>query len=481
MRAAAASQQESRGCALQELCHALVDSKHFAFMGVSSCSEPPATAEAGAAAVETVGAAAGTVRQALQGGRAPSASPGLPVTAGGSAGSRGAGAGVQQRLLKNWCAPADKAATTGWASLSDEECMSRVEAGKAAAVARVREGRGTLLFKHVHKVGVREALPRVVTLCCDAPCCGLDPHGPVLCSCCHGGHFGPPSHPSTHPNPYIVCVLSQAGGSTLCKLAHRNMVAESAPLPQGSGERPDWDTNCVPYEAFLGPHPAVGLLRRVNVSRLAPVAVATDPAQQVQQRPRGGVAGAALEHCSLLPAQGGEAHPGAARENPGSQGGQAADPAHPLAGQVGLLMNAEHRRHVSSSSGGGDGSSSRGGGSGRGGSSGGSGGGGGNSAGLVAALQADAAHPSGGGRRLQAARWLGGACWLGFLTPAQLRVLPNHFRPLTFVASEGPLPDVLPLDLPFGMVSEKWRVVRGVRVWWWWVGGWWVGWWVVGA
>lgn len=152
----------SRGCALQELCHALVDSKHFAFMGVSSCSELPAAAEAGAAAAGTVGAAAGAVRQAQQGGRAAAASPGRPPTAGGSAGSREAGAGAQQRLLKSWCAPVDKAATTGWASLSDEECMRRVEAGKAAAVARVREGRGTLLFKHVHKVGVREG---AVLLC----------------------------------------------------------------------------------------------------------------------------------------------------------------------------------------------------------------------------------------------------------------------------------------------------------------------------
>eukprot|EP00887_Chlorella_sp_A99_P003192 scaffold9.g3192.t1 len=49
-------------------------------------------------------------------------------------------------------------------------------------------------------------------------------------------------------------------------------------------------------------------------------------------------------------------------------------------------------------------------------------------------------------RRLRAA-WLGAACWLAGLSPAQLRVLPHHFQPLTFVASEGPWPDAVPLDV----------------------------------
>ncbi|KAI3429348.1 hypothetical protein D9Q98_005443 [Chlorella vulgaris] len=171
-----------------------------------------------------------------------------------------------QLLLSNWCAPQDKAAT-GWANLPDAACMQRFQAVQTAAVAAVTNGHGTVLFKHVHK----------------------------------------------------------AGGSTLCKMAHKNMVAESAPLPQ----RKEWDTNCVPYEAFLGPHPAVG----------------SGAASILQPRPAAAVT------------------------------------------------------------------------------------------------------------RSLKARWLGGACWLAFLTTAQLRALPHHFRPLTFVASEGPLPDAVPLDAPLAWVT----------------------------
>lgn len=113
------------------------------------------------------------------------------------------------------------------------------------------------------------------------------------------------------------------------------MVAENATLPY----REDWDTNCVPLESFLGPHPAVG----------------------------GG-----LQARRLLQPQ--QALPGA-----GSGSGN-------------------------------------------------------------------------GARRRLLSPWLGGACFFGFLTPVQLRALPYHYAPLTFVASEGALPDVLPLDLPFAMV-----------------------------
>ena len=108
------------------------------------------------------------------------------------------------------------------------------------------------------------------------------------------------------------------------------MHAEAPRLP---GRDDGWDTNCVPYEAFLGPHPAVG----------------------------GGAATAA--HAERAPS----------------------------------------------------------------------------SSGLHELLQQQ--------RRRLSARWLGGACWLGFLEPPQLRALPRHFKPLTFVASEGPLPDVVPLDV----------------------------------
>ena len=41
---------------------------------------------------------------------------------------------------------------------------------------------------------------------------------------------------------------SQAGGTTICRLAQSNMAAETAYLPF----RKDWDTNCAPYESFLG-------------------------------------------------------------------------------------------------------------------------------------------------------------------------------------------------------------------------------------
>lgn len=145
----------------------------------------------------------------------------------------------------------------------------------------------------------------------------------------------------THP-PTRACALTleQAGGTTLCQLALASgMAADSTPLPF----RQDWTTNCVPYEAFLGPHPAVG----------------------------GGAMPAAL----VLPQP------------------EAALPAAGVgAGEPAAAGTAQQRR-----------------------------------------LSA-------------AAPWLGGACWLGFRTPPQLRAMRAHYAPLTFVASEGPLPDVVPLD-----------------------------------
>lgn len=104
------------------------------------------------------------------------------------------------------------------------------------------------------------------------------------------------------------------------------MRADSSPLPFHK----DWDTNCVPYEAFLGPHPALSV--------------------------GGGGVRAAAEVPAQLPATG--------------------------SATASRALRAFH---------------------------------------------------------------LGGACWLGFLTPSQLRGLPQHYAPLQFVASEGPLPDALPL------------------------------------
>lgn len=148
------------------------------------------------------------------------------------------------------------------------------------------------------------------------------------------------------------------------------MVAEVAQLP---GRSDGWDTNCVPYEAFLGPHPAVGL----GSWQAAPVAT-------------GGSSGSS-------------------NSNGGGLGGAGSNSSMLLQPAQGLQAPAELRRQ----------------------------------------LLGDAHAPR---RSLRARHWLGGACWLGFLAPAQLRALPQHFRPLTFVASEGPLPDALPLDPPFAMV-----------------------------
>ena len=161
--------------------------------------------------------------------------------------------------ITNWCDEKDKKATAGWASLSDEECMRRV----GANMKKLRDNGAMVVFKHVHK----------------------------------------------------------SGGTTLCQIAQRNalVVAEDVSLPF----RSDWTTNCVPYESFLGPHPAVELT------------------YSIQKR---------LFH-----------------------------------------------------------------------------------------------------RKLQGV-WLGGACFFGFLTISQLAVLPAHYRPLTFVASEGPMPDAIPLDSPFLMI-----------------------------
>jgi len=117
--------------------------------------------------------------------------------------------------------------------------------------------------------------------------------------------------------------VHKAGGTTMCRLATQNMITEDVQLPF----REDWSTNCVPYESFLGPHPAVG------------------------------------------------------------------------SDDISMRASLSFRQ-----------------------------------------------------RKLQGA-WLGGACFLGFLTPAQLRVLPTHYLPLNFVASEGPLPDSLPLDITFAMVT----------------------------
>ncbi|KAL4447517.1 hypothetical protein ABPG75_004736 [Micractinium tetrahymenae] len=215
--------------------------------------------------------------------------------------------GSTMPLLDSWCTATDKLAS-GWGALSDAECMRSFAAVQQKAVEAVRRGSGMMLFKHIHK----------------------------------------------------------AGGSTMCELAQRNMAAESPLLPG----RSDWTTNCVPYEAFLGPHPAVG----------------SGGARPVyQSSPAAGTATAA---------------------GAGSAAG--------LVSGTGVLSAAVTGPEASS---------------------------------MVQHGSAAA-----GRRRLQA-HWLGGACWLGFLTPPQLRALPRHFAPLRFVASEGPLQDAVALDAPVAWVT----------------------------
>jgi hypothetical protein len=162
------------------------------------------------------------------------------------------------KLLNNFCVDVDKTAT-GWSHLTDSECMAQFTSIQKLALQAIQNNSSNamILFKHVHK----------------------------------------------------------AGGTTLCQVASKNMVVEDVPLPF----RSDWGSNCVPYESFLGPHPAVG----------------------------------------------------------------------------GVSISSRHLLGT----------------------------------------------------------WLGGACFLGFLTPHQFSVLPRHYRPLTFVASEGAFPDVMPLDAPLAMVT----------------------------
>jgi len=54
--------------------------------------------------------------------------------------------------LETACDTRDKHAS-GWSDLTDGECLQRFTAVQEAATAAVRNGSGILLFKHVHKAG----------------------------------------------------------------------------------------------------------------------------------------------------------------------------------------------------------------------------------------------------------------------------------------------------------------------------------------
>lgn len=326
----------------QELCRALEGSRHYRFLNATAC--PPLLGPPGPTD-QAVPKKQPLARQQLQ---------------------EAASANEAPCLLDSWCVPADKLAT-GWGALSDAECTRRLAAVQRKAVQAARTGGGMVLFKHVHKVGAGWAgkrLPAVSTPGAIARGvsvlmrrCALQTGG--YCSVVQGAGRV----------PCLPCVLSsrsravQAGGSTMCELAQRNTAAESPLLPG----RADWTTNCVPFEAFLGPHPAVG----GGGARPSPQSSFTSPT-------------ASAADGAGIPAQG--------------------------------LAAAARARPAASRS----------------------------------ASPPFGAQPS--RRRLQA-HWLGGACWVGFLTPPQLRAAPRHFAPLRFVASEGPLPDTVALDAPLAWVT----------------------------
>ena len=103
---------------MQELCRALQGTKHWAHLGVAAC--PPPSGDAPAPAPPPASA--------------PEAWP-----------------DADDGLLEDWC-PAVDAEASGWGGLPKEECMRRAARLQAEAAAAVREGRGTLVFKHIHKV-----------------------------------------------------------------------------------------------------------------------------------------------------------------------------------------------------------------------------------------------------------------------------------------------------------------------------------------
>lgn len=122
---------------LQELCEALRRTPYYQDLEEAACGTPSLAA----ADESSREGSAGHSRADL-------------AAAAGTAGS----ALAQQpgELLGSWCVEQDMAAT-GWAGLSDEACMQKVQAVRDAAVAAVRDGNGTLLFKHVHKVSSSQA------------------------------------------------------------------------------------------------------------------------------------------------------------------------------------------------------------------------------------------------------------------------------------------------------------------------------------
>jgi hypothetical protein len=121
---------------LQELCSALRGMPYFEHLDASACPPP--------------GPGSATLPTAVQQQRAV-ARPDQQPGGGSSSNASTVAAQPGGQLLGNWCVPRDKEAT-GWAALSDRECMQRARAAQEAAAAAVRNGSGTLLFKHVHKV-----------------------------------------------------------------------------------------------------------------------------------------------------------------------------------------------------------------------------------------------------------------------------------------------------------------------------------------
>jgi len=71
---------------------------------------------------------------------------------------------------------------------------------------------------------------------------------------------------------------------------------------------------------------------------------------------------------------------------------------------------------------------------------------------------------------LSSSPWAGGVCWLGHLSPDQQRTLHDHFAGgLTFLASEGALPDQFVLDSPFVLIGTfRSPQVRTLSSYYWW-------------
>lgn len=130
--------------ATQDLCRALEGSPHCQHLDAVACAS------------QLRGAAGSGSSNGADSNSSLSRAGSSSASAGGSA---DAPTPQPEQLLDSWCLQQDKEAS-GWGALSGAECMRQFRALRSEAVAAVRNGTGTLLFKHVHKVrwGVSQLL-----------------------------------------------------------------------------------------------------------------------------------------------------------------------------------------------------------------------------------------------------------------------------------------------------------------------------------